>query len=575
MLKRYREDERFRHLFWMTVVYVLAHWFIPVSTGIWWDDWVYADHDAAYLMDVMLQSSVPLAGLVDIVIWYVPYKLLAFLMFYADGILLNQILKSLDLFTEKAAFWISVLFMIIPVNDARITYMCFNYSLGLFCYFLSFYLITRWKRQEGRKKILTRILSLLLLIPAFNAESIMLMVVLMLLYLYYEELKSGWEWKKIRLNVKKLFLAVFHYIDYLILPIANYFGTKILFPGYGWYGGHSYINWDDLPHTIITSPKYTWLTFISIFKNWWKVITGKPEKIALYMFVYAAVTGVTVWVLARNKKSVQSEKDNIGKTAFHLCLGMLVFYLGLFPYIVKRGRGVDVIYTEGRDSLLLGVGTAIITYYLICFFRPLVREAVVRVILVCLTVSGIIYFNNVYLEWEKNHYQQLQIRDEIASNQQILDHNTFIVMYTGTTFSNMFFQTNGNSWVATGEETRFYMTGVNDLERLLQLNEDSWFRNAMMKEYDYTDKTIDGVIYVNYNTNYMGRATVLKQKWNEFFNRDAFEQWIKESKDITYYPITPEQSDAIIEAYQNGDLTDETLINYVCPDNEKNRERTD
>lgn len=24
--------------------------------------------------------------------------------------------------------------------------------------------------------------------------------------------------------------------------------------------------------------------------------------------------------------------------------------------------------------------------------------------------------------------------------------------------------------------------------------------------------------------------------------------------------------DAIMEAYQNGDLTDENLINYVCPD---------
>lgn len=565
MLKRYREDTHFRHFFWLTVIYVLAHWFILVSTGRWWDDWVYADHDVGYMMEVTKQGSLPLAGVVDIIIWYTPYKLFVFLMFYADGIFLYRILKSIDLFSEDAAFWISALFLIIPINDARIAYICFNYSLGLFCYLLSFYLITRWIRQEGKTRIITRILSLLILIPAFNAESVMLMVVLMLLYLYYEELKTGWEWKEIRLNIKKLFFAVAHYIDYLLLPIVNYFGTKILFPGYGFYGGRSYILWDDLFHTIMLSPWYTWLTFKNIFSNWCRVITDKPEKLALYIVIYAVVIGATVLAYIRGEKTAQYEKNSTGKTVFLLCLGILSFYLGVFPYLVKRGRKIDVVYADGRDSLLLGIGTAIIIYYFLSLFRFLLKEMGIRIILVSLIVSGVIYFNNIYLEWEKNYYQQLQIRDEIASNRQILDNDTFIVIYTGATFHNMFFQTNGNSWAATGEETRFYMTGVDDLQRLLDLKEGNLWLNFMMKDYDYTDKTIDGVIYANYNTNYIGRATVLKQKWNEFFNKDAFNQWIRETKDIKYYPITPEQSDAIVAAYQNGELTDENLIDYVLP----------
>lgn len=569
MLKRYKEDANFRHFFWLTVIYVLAHWFILVSTGRWWDDWVYADHDVEYVMDVFMQSSLPLAGVVNIIIWYIPYKLFVFLMFYADGIFLYKILKSIDLISEEAAFWISALFLIIPVNDARIAYICFNYSLGLFCYLLSFYLITRWVKQEGKKRVATRILSLLILVFAFNAESVMLMVVLMLLYLYYEELKTAWEWKEITLNIRKIFVAIIHYIDYLIIPVANYFVPKILFPGYGMYAGHSYIGWDTLPHIIINSPKYTWLTFKNIFSNWGKVITEEPKKIVLYIVVYAVVIGAAYLSFIRRKKPDQYEKNGIGKTLLLLCLGILAFYLGVFPYIVKRGRMIDVVYSEGRDSLLLGIGVAIIIYYFLYLFRFLVREGAIRMILVFLTVSGIIYFNNIYLEWEKNYYQQLQIRDEIASNQQILDNDNFIVIYTGSTFVNMFYQTNGNSWMVTGEETRFYMSGVDDLVRLLKLDKDSWYINFMMKDFDYTDKTIDGVIYVNYNTNHVGRATVLKQKWNEFFNTDAFNQWIREVKDIKYYPITPEQSDAIIEAYRNGDLTDENLINYVCPDSVK------
>lgn len=572
MLKRYKEDAQFRHCFWLTAIYVLAHWLILISTGRWWDDWVYADRDVGYMMEVFKQSSLPLAGVVNIIIWYIPYKVFVFFMFYADGMILYKILESIDLFSEETAFWISALFMIIPINDARITYMCFNYSLGLFCYLTSFYLVTRWVRQRGKKRIIIRILSLALLIPAFNAESVMLMVVLMLFYLYYEELKTAWKWKEIAINIKKLFAAVIHYIDYLILPIAYYSITKILFPGYGYYGGHSYIKWDDLFQTILNSPKYTWKTFKSIFTNWRNVIMDKPEKIALYIIVYVVVIGIATFVFIKKRKSCQCEKNSTGEKVLLLCLGIFAFYVGLFPYIVKRGSSVAVVYADGRDTLLLGIGTAIIIYYLLCLLRFIVKDVGVRAILVFFMVSGIMYFNNIYLEWEKNYYQQLQLRDEIASNQEILDNDTFIIIYTGSTFFDMFYQANGNSWAATGEQTRFYLTGVDDLPRLLELNEDSWYLNAMMKDYDYTDKTIDGVIYVNYNTNYMGRATILKQKWNEFFDRETFERRIREAKDIKYYPITPEQSDDIVEAYQNGDLTNENLIDYVCPGERKEGE---
>lgn len=559
MLKRYKEDTNFRHIFWLTVIYVLAHWLILVSTGRWWDDWGYADHDVEYVMEVFKQSSLPLAGIVNIVIWYIPYKLFVFGMFYAGGIFLYKILKSIDLFSEEDSFWISALFLIIPVNDARITYICFNYSLGLFCYLLSFYLITRWIRQDGKKKIIIRIISLLLLILAFNAESVMLMVPLMLLYLYYEELKQIWKWGEIKLNIKKLLMAVIHYIDYLVLPIANYFGMKILFPGYGEYGGHSYIIWDTLFDKIKNSPRYTWTTFKTIFSNWKAVVADKPGKAVLC----TVVIGLVILSLLKKKgRFVQYEKNSIGKNIFLFCLGILSFYLGLFPYIVQTGRAIGVIYTEGRRALLLGIGTAIIIYYFIQFF---VREELNRTILITLIVAGIIYFNNTYLEWEKCHYQQLQIRDEMASNQEILDNNNFIVIYTGATICSCFYQTNANSWVATGEETRCYTCGVENLWILMELNEDSWYLNGfVMKDFDYTDKTIDGVIYVNYN--HIGRSTMLKQKWNEFFNRDAFNQWIREIKEIDYFSITPEQSDAIIKAYQNGDLTNENLISYVLPD---------
>ena len=256
--------------------------------------------------------------------------------------------------------------------------------------------------------------------------------------------------------------------------------------------------------------------------------------------------------------------NSIGKDLLMVGLGCIAFYLGIFPYIVKRDSDIDVIYTDGRDSLLLGIGTSIIIYYLLRIF---VRRELYKTVLVFLIMSGILYFNNVYLAWENSYYQQLQVRDEIATNQHILNNDSFIVIYTGAAVYSSFFQTNGNSWAATGEQTRFYMCDLNDLGKFLDFDEDSeWLKGFMMRDFDYTDKTIDGVLYVNYP--YTNRGLILKQKWNEFFHKDVFDQWIKDVKEMDYYPITPEQSDAIIEAYQNGILKVNHLIEYIQPEGE-------
>lgn len=561
MVKKYKESADFRHIFWMTIIYVLAHWIILISTGRWWDDWVYADHNAEYVMEVFKQSSAPLAGVVDIIIWYIPYKLFVFMMFYAGGILLYKILQQVDFISDEAAFWISALFLIIPINDARILYICFNYSLGLFCYLLSFWMITKWLRQSGRKRFFARVASLLILLLAFNAESIMLMVVFMLLYIYYEELKTDWNWREFKLNIRKLCFTVLHYMDFLLLPMANYGLTKLLFPAYGVYGGHGYISWGSLIDRIINSPQYTWQTFKMIFNNWKDIVLDRPGQIVL---VVTLVVCITIYY-ANKKQGIKYlyEKNTLEKDILLLLLGVLFFYVGIFPYIVKRGDSINVIYCAGRDALLLGIGTAIIIYYSIHLF---VRGEFHRIIMVLLIMSGIIYFNNVYLVWEKSNYQQLQIRDEMAANQEILDNNNFLVIYSGAVICSNHAQTNGNSWIATGEQTRHYVCGTRDLGRLIEMRGDELYLNAYaMKDFDHTDKTIDGVIYVNYDDNFSGkgRGAILKRKWDEFFNKERFNQWIREIKDIDYYAITPEQSDAIIEAYQNGKLTDENLIDYV------------
>lgn len=566
MLKRYRENVIFRHIFWITVIYIAAHWFLLVSTGRWWDDWCYADHNAELTMEVFIQSSLPLAGIVDILIWYIPYKYFVFVMFYAGGIFLYFILKDIEFFDDRAVFWITAMFMVIPVNDARIMYICFNYSLGLFCFLLAFYLTTKWRKLGGWKMIIVRVISLLILLLGFNAESTMLMVLLILFYLYYKEVKDGWKWRNIRQNIKKLLKATLHYIDFLITPIAYYFGVKILFPAYGVYGGHGYIPWNALPEIILKSPIYAAGTLINILQNYKNAFWSSLHigNIAFAVLGGVIVAYAIIVVRFYKEKGKDWEENNtirtFGINIFLLTLGILTFYIGLFPYLTKRADAIPSTMEGGRDSLLLAAGCAILIYYGIQIF---LNNWIRKLIMFFVVILGIIHFNFAYTTWEERWYQQLQLMDEIANNQEILDNDTFIVIYNNATVS--FYQTNGNSWATTGEQSRYFLKGVDQIKFLLDpdtciyLNMDGY----MMNDYDSSDTTIDGVIYVNYED--VSTAAVLKGKWYEIFNPDVFQNWIKEQKEIAYYSVSKEMSDNIIQAYLDGVLTDDNLINYVEP----------
>lgn len=557
MAKWYREKETFRHILWLTIIYGAAHWFLLVMTGKWWDDWVYANHNVEYLIEVCMQSSLPLEAFVKMSVWNLPYKWLVFLYFYLDGVLVYSILKKTDLFCAEASFWIAALFMTIPVNDARVTWICYGYSFYFLLFWISFYLVTCLGKLKGGKKSGLRIVSLLILLVAFHLESTMLMTLLILFYLYYEELKDDWRWSETRNNVKKLFMAVIHNIDFLIAPIAWYVLNKVLFPGYGIYGGHSYIPWNRLVGIVMHSPVYALNTLKSIIVNYSNVAEDVIARI--FILVILAIY-IIVSALFLNKKSSEKKhlEDICCRDIIMILLGALSFYICFFPYGVKRGQELDAFLINSRDTMLLGIGMAILIYF--CA-RVFFREKVFKVILVFTILLGVMHFNYTYLIWQESYYQQLQLQDEIRENSEIQNNNTFLVLCKNTTITPCFYQNNGNSWAVTGEETRMFMSSVGQLDLIRELDEGSWWLNAYgMKDYDYTDKKLDGIIFIDYAE--IGKRVMLRQKWNELFDEKAFYEWINSVKNVQYVALTSEESDKIWKEYENGALTNGIIYEW-------------
>ena len=571
-INKYKTSEAFRHILWITIVYVLTQGFLLIVSGIWWDDWLSRTRDWEAHLESALQQGLPLRACIHASLWFLPegaYRILVFFYYYVGSLLVYTIMKKIDAFTSDAAFWITLLYIAIPINDARILLCCYDYQVGLFSFWIAFWLVTLWQGKNGRKAVVLRVLSLVILVFSYNTESIMLMTLVILLYLYYEKLKDGWVWNEVRANIRKFFKTVVYYMDFLLAPIIFYFGKKILFPTYGGYSGYRNVDVEALPELIMHSPIHAGKTMMYLLSNYIFALFNRtvlfssgliPRSLrwgSLLVLAVVVLCYLLVSYMHWRKEIARTEADiPYSNAVIMLIVGVFCFFSGFFAYAIYCNGMFETTWTTGRHSLLLGIGTAMIIYYLVgIVFRREIR----KMVLVSFITLGVCHFNLMYLDWQEAYYQELRFQEEIAENQNILDNDTFLYLDFGW----IFYVPSAISYEATGEESRFYLS-LDRLSVLPDIDEDSVYLTGYhMCDWNYSteNRHLDGILL--FNNVPISNSEVIKLKFEELYDKDAFNKWISETKDITFIPVTEKESDAIIKAHQEGILTRDNIFDYV------------
>ena len=179
-----------KHVLIIIMSNILSHGLLLIVTGTFWDDWFYYYRDRVGLWKEFMELGRPSSAYWVEAVWNIPhygYRWLVFLVFTLTALILYIIIRNFGMFTAKEALWLSVLYSVIPVNDARIILCTFSYGVGLASFLAGAYILQKYMQDRENNRFRFRIAALLLLGYSFIIQSLLVFYVVVLLCIIYYE----------------------------------------------------------------------------------------------------------------------------------------------------------------------------------------------------------------------------------------------------------------------------------------------------------------------------------------------------------------------------------------------------
>src|SRR5580704_3187114 len=180
------------------ILYTLANTFLLINfQGIYWDDWAIFNHKKETILSIFFQNGFFWIGYLHVFLQKIGngvyiYRIFAFFVYFFFGIFLFYILKTIKYFDKQSIFFIVLLFLLAPVDYARIAIINIPAILSLFIFYCSFFLLARY--LNSKKTIFNRLIILSLFFISFSLESLLVFYSIVLLFIFlnvYEKNEEG------------------------------------------------------------------------------------------------------------------------------------------------------------------------------------------------------------------------------------------------------------------------------------------------------------------------------------------------------------------------------------------------
>ena len=205
------------------VLYTLSWgWLLLRPNTLYWDDWeVYFDrplNNGIKTLDVM--GRAPWGGLVEFSLLHIgtwAVTVATFLVFMACSFFVFWILRQCPVFCDSNARLIVLLFLIVPVNHARISVAIFDYTSSYFLFYLGWFVLVRYKSTKSF------VLACVILFLSFKTHSFLFFVLLPFLHFV-------WLNKTELMDLRKLKRQHLQVVVIAALPIIYVVARSLFWP---------------------------------------------------------------------------------------------------------------------------------------------------------------------------------------------------------------------------------------------------------------------------------------------------------------------------------------------------------
>jgi hypothetical protein len=308
------------------VLYTLSWaWSLLRPNTLYWDDWSDVfQQDSFYLRRVFVDSGrPPWEGVTDGLLFQIgPWsvRIAVFFLFFIATLFLFEILRSTYFLSKLQIRFFILLFLLAPVNHARISLVVFQYTTSYFLFYLGWFVLVRYKSSKSF------LLACAVLFLSFKTHSFLFFVLLPFLHFVWLNRAS-------LLNLKKLSLVHFQVFVIAVLPVLYVISRSVFWPPSE--------SWQD----------YQQPTRAGVLTGLWPVLVG--------------LVGLSIIGVRRLKK----KRTPVGLVL--LVVGFSITALALFPYFAGElyvgyaGRPAYLTVFEfradwrSRHQLLMPLGLAL------------------------------------------------------------------------------------------------------------------------------------------------------------------------------------------------------------------------
>ena len=264
------------------VLYTLSWgWSLLRPNTLYWDDWAYFETGLLELSSDRRELGVsPLLTPVEALFrffgdWSI--QVVTFILFFLVGVFAFRTLGSvLSSRTQLLGFFV-LIFLLAPVNHARISRICFTYSLSYFFFFFG------WLLLINHRSLTRFLLSLTALLVSLSTHSLLFFVLLPFLHFVWlnkDQLKSS---RKLRVVHIQVFLIALLPIVYLLLRKLFWPPTK---------------NWTDYHQVSLSGLRVALLPIVIGFVPLVVIAIRKAKNLRINFDVTLLVIGFSVTALA-------------------------------------------------------------------------------------------------------------------------------------------------------------------------------------------------------------------------------------------------------------------------------------